>query len=79
MTLFIIDTMEKVKEKYDLITDLLDIQRNLEIQKECRENKANKKGGLAINPVDAHYTQLKCDVTELKPDNLTYQLIEKYV
>jgi hypothetical protein len=39
MTLFIIDTMEKVKEKYDLITDLLDIQRNLEIQKKCRENE----------------------------------------
>ena len=31
MAFFVINTIEKVKEKYDLITDLLDIQKNLEI------------------------------------------------
>ena len=34
---------------------------------------------LAINPIDAHYDQLKCRVVELKPDHMTYQLIDKYV
>ena len=68
--------MEKVKEKYDLITDLLDIQRNLEIQKQCEEARDK---GLAINPIDAHYAQLKCEVAQLKPEQATYQLIDKYV
>lgn len=78
MSLFIIKTLEQVKEKYDLIQNLLDIQVATEIMEKGLEPKKNQPK-LKVNPIDTNYKQLNCRITELLPGQADYQMIEKYV
>lgn len=90
MSLFVIKTIEQVKEKYDLITALLDIQIATDIRNKSGNTAsavAGKKSKDNIiklpNPVDTHFAQLKCSITWLDPNypayKAAYQMIEQYV
>ncbi len=79
MSLFVIKTIEQVKEKYDLITALLDIQIATDIRNKSGNTtnaaaKEESKGAIVKlpNPVDTHFAQLKCSITWLDPNYPAY-------
>lgn len=74
LSLFLIHTMEQVREKYDLITNLLDIQVANNILESSRA-----VAQLDQNPMDKNYAQLWCDIRELGRADAKYQLIERYM
>lgn len=59
---FIINTSEKVKEKLDLIQNLIDIQVACDIGKEPAKTSV---AALTVNLIDNNYAQLKCKITTL--------------
>ena len=73
---FLIDTNDKVKEKLDLIQNLVDIQVACDIAKEPA--KKTKVGALAVNPIDINYEQLKCNMTTLKESEGDFKVIQKF-
>jgi poly [ADP-ribose] polymerase len=74
---FLIDTNDKVKEKLDLIQNLVDIQVACDIAKEPA--KKTNLGDLAVNPIDINYEQLKCSMTTLKESEGDFKVIQKFV
>ena len=55
MSRFIVQTLEQVKEKYDLVTNLLDMQ----IANKIMENSADGKKSISDkipNPIDTNYS-----------------------
>ena len=54
---FVVKTQEQVREKYDLITNLLDIQ----VANNILESSATS-AKLTANPVDTNYGQLRCHI-----------------
>ena len=77
MSNFAIRTMDQMREKYDLITNLLDIQVAVDIINDGKEKK--QTGSLAENPIDVNYDRLNCDIRNLESHSKDYQMIEKYV
>ena len=67
----LIDTVEMIKNKIDMIDNLMEI--------EIAYNLMNADTDSDINPLDAHYEQLKTELVPLKKDSEEFQLIEKYV
>lgn len=78
MANFVINTSEKVKEKYDLIQNLLDIQVTHEIMDKGAKAKA-KEPRLKVNPIDLHYKELNCQIQVIPTSSEEYKMIELYV
>jgi poly [ADP-ribose] polymerase 1 len=67
----IIDTMEEIKNKTDILDNLIEVEIAYSLLKD--------EGNEDSNPIDYHYSQLKTDMTPLKHDSEEFQLLEKYV
>jgi len=87
MALFIINSMEQVREKYDLIKNLLEIQvaqnilNNAGISRSSsvQSKQAKKQITYVPNPLDTNYMQLKCEIRTMPTNHPRYQLIDRYV
>ena len=78
MSNFIIDTIEKVKEKIDMISVLSDMKitlkilENVENDKEEFENQEEKQ-------LNDSYKQLNCDIRSIDKGEKIYSTLEKYL
>ena len=78
MSNFIIDTIEKVKEKIDMISSLSDMKITLKIlentnsEKEEYENQEEKQ-------LNDYYKQLNCDIRSITKNEPIYSTINKYL
>lgn len=70
----IIDTVEKIQSKREMIDSLLEIEVAYSILKD--DSKENVKN---INPLDSHYEKLKTDMIPLDKKSDEFALIRKYV
>lgn len=75
MSNFIIDTNEKVKEKLDLIQNLIDIK----IAHKIMNPKKPEGKKAAINPADENYTKLNCDIKTLGDKDKERVMIEEFL
>ena len=66
-----IDTVDKLKAKMEMVQSLGDIEIATRIIKES--------AGLNEHPADAHYHKLKNELTPLDPTDPTVKLVEEYV
>ena len=74
---FIIDTIEKVKEKIDMISALSDMKITLKILESVKdteeyENEEEKQ-------IHDYYNQLKCDIRSISPNEAIYSTLNKYL
>ena len=74
---FIIDTIEKVKEKIDMISVLSDMKITLKILESVKdteeyENEEEKQ-------IHDYYNQLKCDIRSISPNEAIYSTLNKYL
>jgi len=87
---FVIDNEDKLKQKMDLISNLIDIKAAV-TKRETRASKKNngckakgkaaekeKKIELEPNPIDENYENLNCDINVLDPKNKEYALLQEY-
>ena len=77
MSNFIIDTIEKVKEKIDMISVLSDMKITLKILESVKdteeyENEEEKQ-------IHDYYNQLKCDIRSISPNEAIYSTLNKYL
>ena len=77
MSNFIIDTIEKVKEKIDMISALSDMKITLKILESVKdteeyENEEEKQ-------IHDYYNQLKCDIRSISPNEAIYSTLNKYL
>lgn len=77
MSNFIINTLEKLKEKLDLIQNLVDINIAKNIVAERRKKQPQKK--LATNPLDEKYEALNCQLEVLDSKSEERKIVEKYL
>ena len=81
MALFIIDSIEKLKQKMDLVSSLIDIKIALKLKKNTR---ANSKGQTMktiekSNPIDDQYANLKCKIKSMEDTRDDFKMIDKYI
>jgi len=80
MSHFTINTQEKLKEKLDLITNLVDIQVATSIvnlsKKKSQEADASAP---KVNRLDQCYDQLKCNVRTMKAEEHEFKMINTYI
>lgn len=69
----IINTLEAINHKREMIDSLLEIEIAYAILQE--DGKENKD----VNPVDTHYAKLKTDMDPLDKNSEEFQLIKRYV
>ena len=67
----IINSIKKIKEKLDLLDALSEIEIAMNIIK--------SEGGADENPVDFHYSALKCGIKPLDKSDKIFDLLEKYL
>ncbi|XP_058823403.1 poly [ADP-ribose] polymerase [Topomyia yanbarensis] len=67
----ILDTVEQVKEKQDMLESLVEI--------EIAYSLLNAETDETVSPLDAHYDQLKTEMQTLKRDSEEFKVLEKYV
>jgi len=84
MSLFIIDTAEKLKQKLDLIQNLIDIQVAHDLIKDKPSvSKKNAKKEEKIkklpNPLDSNFLNLKIKMNCLDAASAEYKMIEQYI
>ena len=78
MSQFIIDSIEKVKEKIDMISSLsdmkitLNILENVNAEKEEYENQEEKQ-------LNDYYKKLNCDIRSIKKEEPIYSTLNKYL
>ena len=78
MSNFIIDTLDKVKEKIDMISILSDMKitlkilENVESKEEEYENQEEKQ-------LHDYYNQLNCDIRCISKDEPIYSILNKYL
>ena len=76
MSNFTIKTHDMLKQKLDLIQNLIDIK----IAHTIVEGKGQAlKGAPKINPVDENYSKLKCDIKTLDSKGDEYKIIEEFL
>lgn len=74
MSNFVINTEERLKEKIDMISNLIDIKQVFSRKKNSknkREKKASTKN-LEPNPIDTNYESLKTKITSLSSSDKEY-------
>lgn len=69
MSKHIIDNMDKLKQKADLVASLTDIAVAFKASTRAKTNKRQKteKSVKVANPIDSNYDALKCNIKTLKP------------
>ncbi|XP_055614181.1 poly [ADP-ribose] polymerase [Uranotaenia lowii] len=67
----VMDTVEVVKEKQDMLDSLMEI--------EIAYSLLNAETDETKNPLDAHYEQLKTEIETLKPASEEFKILEQYV
>ena len=78
MANFIIDTLEKVKEKIDMIAVLSDMKITLKILENVDEDKEEYENQEEKQLHD-YYKQLNCDIRAISPSEAIYSTLEKYL
>jgi poly [ADP-ribose] polymerase len=73
MSNFIINTYDKLKEKLDLIQNLVDINIGKNILKSMKPPK------IATNPIDEKYDALNCELAVVKEGTEERKMVEKYL
>ena len=79
MANFIIDTIEKVKEKIDMISVLSDMRITLKILETVGKEKAEEYENEEEKQIHDYYTQLKCDIRSISPNEEIYSILNKYL
>lgn len=72
MQAFVLSTEEKVKQKLEMLSSLVQIQIYSSLMKE-------KLGGLEMSDVDIKYLKLKCHIAPLHPEAPMHHTIVKYI
>lgn len=76
MSNFVIDSEVRLREKLDLISNLLDIKVAVEAgaKKSTRQASSAKKAAVTLepNPTDTNYAALKCEIEALDPNHSEY-------
>lgn len=73
----VLDTMEVVKTKIDLLQVLADIELSQQLQQEEKKNSA--ASGTQIHPLDAQYKMINTRMEPLDPTCDEFKQIERYV
>lgn len=77
---FLIDTDDKLKDKMDLLRNLIAIQEALEMMKDgSKPKKILTKLDLKPNPLDNNFDQLKCKMETLNSQSAEYKMIDSFV
>ncbi|XP_013068782.2 protein mono-ADP-ribosyltransferase PARP3-like [Biomphalaria glabrata] len=74
----VIDSIEMVQKKYDMLAVLGDIEMAQCIQKDKESSASNIKTGTAPHPLDVNYGVLNCKLKPLPKSSDTYKVLEKY-
>ena len=77
MSNFVINSTEKLKEKLELITNLVDINTAFAKKSSGAAKKSDKK--FKPNPTDTNYESLNCDIEPLDPACSEYKMLEQYL
>jgi len=81
---FVIDTQDKLKQKMDLISNLVDIKTAYSLRrrggasKPAAKKAGNKKQKLEPSLVDQNYDVLKCKMEALSKGDKEYEMLETY-
>ena len=78
MANFIIDDIEKVKEKIDMISILSDMKITLKILENVDEDK-DEFENQEEKQINDYYKQLNCDIRSISKDEPIYNTINKYL
>jgi len=79
MSNFIIDTIEKVKEKIDMISVLSDMKITLKILENVNKEKTEEYENEEEKQIHDYYNQLKCDIRSISPTEEIYSILNKYL
>ena len=80
MSNFIIDTLEKVKEKIDMISVLSDMKITLKILESVGKEKSEEEyENEEEKQIHDYYKQLKCDIRSISPNEEIYSILNKYL
>ena len=80
MSNFIIDTLEKVKEKIDMISVLSDMKITLKILESVGKEKSEEEyENEEEKQIHDYYKQLKCDIRSISPSEEIYSILNKYL
>jgi poly [ADP-ribose] polymerase len=79
MSNFIIDTIEKVKEKIDMISALSDMKITLKILENVESEKDEEYENQEEKQLHDYYKQLNCDIRCISINEPIYSILEKYL
>ena len=79
MSNFIIDTIDKVKEKIDMINVLSDMKITLNILENVDKEKNDEYENEEEKQIHDYYKQLKCDIRTISPNEEIYSTLNKYL
>ena len=78
MSNFIINNIEKVKEKIDMISSLSDMKITLKILENVDEDKEEYENQ-EEKQINDYYKQLNCDIRSIKENDPIYNILNKYL
>ena len=80
MSNFIIDTIDKVKEKIDMISVLSDMKITLKILESVGEEKTEEEyENSEEKQIHDYYKQLNCDIRSISPTEEIFSILNKYL
>jgi len=80
MSNFIINTIEKVKEKIDMINVLSDMKITLKILENVSNEKSEEEyENEEEKQIHDYYKQLNCDIRSISPNEEIYSILNKYL
>ena len=79
MANFIIDTIEKVKEKINMISALSDMKITLKILENVDKESTEEYENEEEKQIHDYYNQLKCDIRSISPTEEIYSILNKYL
>ena len=78
MVNFLIDHVDKVKDKQDLLQKLQGIQIASQLTRDIVK-VVRPVSALMPNPLDQQYAQIKCKMETIKPSESDYNMIERFI
>jgi hypothetical protein len=73
---FLIDSEEILKQKIELVSNLIDI--NTAVKLKTRKTKKVKAKQIP-NPIDENYENLNCDIDPLEKESKEFKLVHEYL
>jgi len=73
---FVIDSEEMLKQKIELVSNLIDI--NTAVKLKTRKTKKVKTKQIP-NPIDENYENLNCDIDSLEKASKEFKLVHEYL